>query len=665
MTPTSLSRRSLLKDGGAALASLSVLRLAGPASAFPAVQQDAVVIPWLDQPAANPVPDVIVQQLDWSTLDDNTWQTPTDKFFVIKHFNLPELKEADWKLEVSGLVDHPMSLTLADLKARARHEVMFTIECSGNTGLPFFDGGIGNAKWAGTPLASVLADAGVQPAGTEVVFWGADAGDETYGDLKISEHFARSMSLADAQNPANLLTYEMNGEPLPPLHGFPLRLIAPGWYGIANVKWLTRIEVRDQRYAGNFMSRLYVTMREEERDGETVWTFSTVGRDRLKSAPAKVIQQGDTYSIMGAAWGGQIANVEVSIDGGAWQPAKLAADDGSPLTWTFWTYDWGTPTAGEHTVASRATAADGSVQPAPDDPYLAGKKTYWESNGQITRHVKIPASTSRPPGHAAGRTRVASDQGTVRWRLRSLGPVRVREAASVTPHATGGPDAPTAPAAAKRSRHPGPTPPRSRPGEVCRASADGEFAHRVAGVPRADLRLGPEWGRRGRGVPPVTPSRPPTRAHDDAIAGRRATAARAGEPLLPGHHHARRFAAGDDGLGRHRRRARAGQRRRGLGQAAEHRPRAEGRAGRLRPGRPEALRPDPRPGRRHHHGRRGRADRPLRAEVPRNPVPVVRRPRPSARLGGDRGRVDQPARRLAGTRGGPASGRAFAGRWGR
>jgi DMSO/TMAO reductase YedYZ molybdopterin-dependent catalytic subunit len=389
MPPSPLSRRTLLKDGSAAIASISVLRLAGPASAVPHAQ-DAVVVPWLDQLAPNPVPEVIVQQLDWEKLDEQAWQTPTDQFFVIKHFNLPALHETDWRLAISGLVDHPMSLSLADVKARPRQEVMFTIECSGNTGLPFFNGGIGNAQWTGTPLASLLADAGVQPAGTEVVFWGADAGDKTYGDLKISEHFARSMSLADARNANNLLAYAMNGAPLPPLHGFPLRLIAPGWYGIANVKWLTRIELRDHRWAGNFMAHDYVTIREEARDGETVWTFATVGPARLKSAPAKVTRQGGSYTIMGAAWGAPIAKVEVRIDQGPWQPATLLANaQASPFPWTFWTFDWGTPASGDHAIMSRAIATDGAVQPAPDDPYLTGKKTYWESNGQITRRVHI------------------------------------------------------------------------------------------------------------------------------------------------------------------------------------------------------------------------------------------------------------------------------------
>jgi DMSO/TMAO reductase YedYZ molybdopterin-dependent catalytic subunit len=381
-----LSRRTLLQGGGAAIAGLSVLRLAGPAHAFPRTQ-DAEVIPWLDQPEPNPVPEVIVRQLDWEQLD--SWLTPEDQFFVIKHFNQPELSEGAWRLEIGGLVDQPMALTLDDLKARERQEVTFTMECSGNSGLPFFTGGIGNATWGGTSLSFLLEEAGVQENGVEVVFWGADAGEQVWREMTITERFARSMSLDDAMNPDTLLAYEMNGEPLPPLHGFPARLIAPGWYGVANVKWLTRIEVRDRRYQGHFMARDYVTMREEEVDGETVWTFTSVARDRLKSAPAKVTRQGDTCTIMGAAWGAPIAGVEVRIDDEPWQPATLT-EEGTEFAWSFWTFDWGTPSPGEHTVTSRSVAENGDAQPAPDDPLLAGKTTFWESTGQITRRISIP-----------------------------------------------------------------------------------------------------------------------------------------------------------------------------------------------------------------------------------------------------------------------------------
>lgn len=386
MARSRISRRSALLKGGAAVSSLSILRLAGPAHAFQ-TPTAGVVVPWLDMLEENPVPEVIVRQLDWEQLD--SWITPNDQFFVIKHFNEPALDPADWRLEISGLVATPMSLTLDDIMARPRQEVTFTIECSGNTGLPFFNGGIGNATWAGTPLAPLLEEAGVLDDGIEVVFWGADAGEQTWGEVTITEQFARSMSLTDAMAPENILAYEMNGAELPNLNGYPLRLIAPGWYGIANVKWLTRIEVRDARYQGNFMAREYVTMREEERDGETVWTFTSVGKDRLKSAPAKVIREGDAYTIMGAAWGAPIGGVEISIDGGDWQPATLGESDGDANAWTFWTFDWATPASGEHTVTSRATDVDGNIQPAPDDPLLAGKTTYWESNGHITRTVAI------------------------------------------------------------------------------------------------------------------------------------------------------------------------------------------------------------------------------------------------------------------------------------
>jgi DMSO/TMAO reductase YedYZ molybdopterin-dependent catalytic subunit len=422
MDKQEVSRRTLLKGGGAAVAGLTVFRVAGPGQAFPA-QADEVVIPWDDPPAPVPGPaqGVIVKQLDWEQLD--SWLTPNDEFFIIQHYGQPVLNEQDWRLGIGGLVAHQQTLTLADLKARARREVVFTMECSGNhgprlpDGRPFFIGGIGNARWAGTPLAPLLKHAGVLEQGTEVVFWGADSGQVTIRDnsgitgpgqsgkvepdpggaldLTITEQFARSMSLEEALNPDNLLCYEMNGEPLPPEHGFPVRLIAPGWYGVANVKWLTRIEVVSQRYQGRFMARDYVTIREEDRDGQTVWTFATVSHDRLKSAPAKVTRRGDRYAIMGAAWGAPIRRVEVRIDDGPWMRARLERHQASrrrsaEFAWTFWRLGWGTPVPGPHTVTSRAFDVDGHRQPASDDPFLASKRTYWESNGQITRRVIIP-----------------------------------------------------------------------------------------------------------------------------------------------------------------------------------------------------------------------------------------------------------------------------------
>ncbi|HEX8508621.1 MAG TPA: molybdopterin-dependent oxidoreductase, partial [Propionibacteriaceae bacterium] len=214
-------------------------------------------------------------------------------------------------------------------------------------------------------------------------------------DLTITERFARSMILREALNPNNLLCWEMNGAPLRREHGFPVRLIAPGWYGVANVKWLTHIELRDSRHQGRFMARDYVTIREEVRNEQTVWTFTSVGRDRLKSAPAKVTRRGDQYTVLGAAWGAPIARVEVRIDRGPWQQARLMRQPHrgrSNFAWTFWRFPWGEPAPGEHTITSRAFDVHDNLQPAPDDAFLSSKVTYWESNGHITRRVAIPAS---------------------------------------------------------------------------------------------------------------------------------------------------------------------------------------------------------------------------------------------------------------------------------
>jgi DMSO/TMAO reductase YedYZ molybdopterin-dependent catalytic subunit len=206
------------------------------------------------------------------------------------------------------------------------------------------------------------------------------------------------MSLDDAMAGDKLLCYEMNGVPLPADHGAPVRLIAPDWYGVANVKWLTHIEITDARYQGRFMARDYVSIREEERDGETVWTFTSVTHELLKSTPAKVTRKGDKYSVMGAAWGAPIAKVQVSVDGGGWRTAKLhrrrslgaSAGHRNETAWAFWTFDWGTPAPGIHSISSRAFDEDGNMQPTPDDPRITSRHTFWENNSQISRRVLIP-----------------------------------------------------------------------------------------------------------------------------------------------------------------------------------------------------------------------------------------------------------------------------------
>ena len=270
----------------------------------------------------------------------SSWITPNDKFFSIAHYNRPQIDDKTWRLGVSGLVDHPSTLTLDQLRALPREQVTFTLECSGNNGLPFLQSAIGNARWGGTPLAEVLRNAGIKSDALEVVFFGADSGEETVRkdtplEFKYTSNFARSMPVADAMNPANLLCYEMNGAPLPAANGFPCRLIVPGWYGVANVKWLTRIEVRDNRFLGRFMGRDYVTIREEQRDGKTIMAETSVGRMLLKSAPARVMQRDRRYQIDGMAWGPRpVAAVEVKIDDGIWTKATLGQSEGK-FAWRY------------------------------------------------------------------------------------------------------------------------------------------------------------------------------------------------------------------------------------------------------------------------------------------------------------------------------------------
>jgi DMSO/TMAO reductase YedYZ molybdopterin-dependent catalytic subunit len=382
------SRRDMLLTGSTALAALTFLRLDRLVEAFP-LEQGEEVLPWLDQRAEVPPPaqSVIGQQLVWEELD--SWITPADKFFTIIHFGTPTIDLQGWRLDVAGLVRQPLSLTLDQVMARPRQEVTFTIECSGNHGLPFTGGLVGNATWAGTPLAPLLQEAGLLEQGREVVFYGHDIGKQTVRELELTTPFARSMSVADAMSPNNLLCYEMNGQPLDAGHGAPLRLLTPGWYGIANVKWLDRIEVIDTRFMGHFMARDYVTIREEQRDGQPVWTESSVGRALLKSAPARVTRKDGAYRIMGAAWGAPIAGVEVRVDGGAWMPAPITEGAGAEFAWKFWALEWGSPAAGEHAITSRAIDTQGNIQPAMDDPRIATKRTYWESNGQLTRRVQV------------------------------------------------------------------------------------------------------------------------------------------------------------------------------------------------------------------------------------------------------------------------------------
>ena len=341
------------------------------------------LIPFLDvQPAGN--------MLRWEQL--TSWITPNDQLFSVSHYGTPEIDASKWRLEVSGLVKNAKTFSLAEIKSRRRKTVTATLECSGNSSSPGFMGAIGNVKWMGTPLAPLLRECDPLQRVIEVVFFGADEKVEKIRDKEYSQNFARSLSIGDAMRDDIILAYEMNGEPLNRAHGAPVRLVVPGWFGIAWIKWLTRIEVLDRRYMSKYMAREYVTIRGEERDGKTIWRETSVGPMDVKSIIARAVRRkDDSIRFSGAAWtdGTPLKGVEVKIDDNAWTPARLDSKQRSKYSWTFFHYDWVQPSFGEHRVVSRAIDFHGRVQPSADDPEIALKRTYWEANQQWPRRIRL------------------------------------------------------------------------------------------------------------------------------------------------------------------------------------------------------------------------------------------------------------------------------------
>lgn len=260
-------------------------------------------------------------------------------------------------------------------------------ECGGN-GAGMYHGLVGNARWRGTSLRDLLMDAGVQDAGREVVFFGADTGVEEIRGREVEQAFSRSLSVDDAMREENMVAWAMNDEALPVHHGRPLRLLVPGWYGVANVKWLTQIHVQDRRHMGRFMARDYVTLKREEVGSRERWVETSVSRMNLKSVIARVTRRGDTHRISGFALndGTPLRSVEVRIDDGPWQEATIDPQS-SRYSWKLFHYDWPDASPGEHTLVSRAIDVNGNVQLASED--LPERVSYWEEYGRFPRRVRI------------------------------------------------------------------------------------------------------------------------------------------------------------------------------------------------------------------------------------------------------------------------------------
>jgi len=313
-------------------------------------------------------------------LQDNI--TSNDLFYVRNHWKgAPEFDIDTYRLVVDGAVDRPLQLSLQEIQELPEKQFQVTFECCGNSPVPDYwaratrtsatmeqvkgHGIMGNAEWAGVSLADVLERAGVKPSAVEVMFEGADHGpDETVGDPP-EVTYERSLPLAKATHPDTLLAYKMNGEPLPPLHGYPLRLLVPGWYGMTSIKWLVGIHVLDHEFKGFYQTERYMTM--NGPDAANYYTYHT--RMNIKSIitnplPGEVVPAG-SYLLTGAAWSGEeeVTKVEISTDGGAtWSPVDTLKPR-SGYSWYRWEHHWHSPGPGRYTLMSRATNNLGETQP--------------------------------------------------------------------------------------------------------------------------------------------------------------------------------------------------------------------------------------------------------------------------------------------------------------
>ena len=302
--------------------------------------------------------------------------TPTGLHYLLIHFDIPLIDASGWRLDIDGLVDRPMTLDLEAIKAMPAVSRPVTMECAGNgrarmsprpVSQPWLNGAIGTAEWTGTPLAGVLEQVVLQPSAVDIVFTGEDAGMEA----GVVQRYQRSLTIDQAMGDEALLVYAMNGAPLEPQHGFPLRLLVPGWYGMTSVKWLRSIEVIDKRFDGHYMDGTYRYRDSIDVPGEPV----THQRVRSLMAPPgipdfynrKRLVTAGRHELIGRAWAGPraITRVEVSADAGrTWADADLEPPPAA-CCWQGWRFSWEAE-VGTTTLLVRATDEAGDVQ--PDEP---------------------------------------------------------------------------------------------------------------------------------------------------------------------------------------------------------------------------------------------------------------------------------------------------------
>jgi DMSO/TMAO reductase YedYZ molybdopterin-dependent catalytic subunit len=307
--------------------------------------------------------------------------TPAGMHYLLIHFDVPEADEASWKLSVDGLVRNPIELSMADLRSRPSVTTTVTMECAGNgrarlsprpISQPWLGEAVGTAEWTGTPLRPLLEEAGPLDGAVELVFAGADRGIHK----EVEHDYERSLPIADALGDEVLLAYEMNGAPLPPQHGFPLRLVVPGWYGMTSVKWLTRITAVREPFEG-FQQLAYRYRQEPEDDGTPVTRMDPRSLMIPPGIPdfmtrSRIVDRG-RHVLRGRAWSGwgAIERVEVSEDGGStWASAELG-DAVSPYAWRSWSFDWDAR-PGVVELCCRAADTAGNEQPLEPSWNLGG-----------------------------------------------------------------------------------------------------------------------------------------------------------------------------------------------------------------------------------------------------------------------------------------------------
>jgi DMSO/TMAO reductase YedYZ molybdopterin-dependent catalytic subunit len=320
--------------------------------------------------------------------------TPLGLHYLLTHYDIPAVDPGAWRLTVGGRVERELELSLEDVRAREPVTVPVTMECAGNgrarldprpVSQPWLAEAVGTAEWTGIALAPLLAEAGVAGDALEVVFTGLDRGVEG----GVEQLYERSLALADALRDDVLLAYACNGEPLPAQHGFPLRLVVPGWYGMTSVKWLQRITVVSEPFQGYQMITGYRMRRDEGEDGTPVTRIEPRSLMVPPGIPDFLTRRRflppGPVRLEGRAWSGwgPIERVEVSADGGAtWAPADLGEPPGE-AAWAPWSYDWDAP-EGEHELCVRARDATGRTQ--PDDPR-------WNVGGYANNAIQRVAVT--------------------------------------------------------------------------------------------------------------------------------------------------------------------------------------------------------------------------------------------------------------------------------